>query len=102
MICKNCQKEFKERLHKIYCSTKCQKAAFQKRWYLRFPKDSFQWHNQKWIPSAIEDRIWVATGFESIKSYIQRRRFMTPKEMGMEINTSARVITNLIMKFKEE
>ena len=103
MKCKYCGMNFEQKSNnshnakrKKYCSSKCQKAAWNKKTY-RYEEGKFHWLNQKWIPSVIEDRIWVATGFESIKSYLSRRRWSRPREMAIEINTSAKNIVNLII-----
>ena len=100
--CKHCGIVFKVNLQKgkIYCSVKCQKAAGHKRWYAKFPKDCFAWLNPKWSPTPLEDRIWVKTGVESVKTYLQHRyRWLTTEEIALEINTNPSQVRHLLAHY---
>jgi len=101
MLCKHCHSKFSPRqFNQRYCSQRCQKLAFQKHKDESYPKDRFQWLNARWTPTAVEDRIWVKTGIENVRLYLEHRcRWMFPAEIALEIDTNPSEVRHLLSKF---
>lgn len=99
MRCLNCHKKTKLKYNQDYCSKKCQQAAYQKRWYASFRNGGFQWLNQKWMPTLLEDKVWIKTGFESLRAYLIRRQWATYNEIAWEIGISYNFAKDLYRRY---
>lgn len=60
----------------------------------------FQWLNPRWMPTALEDRIWKYTGLEHKEIYFKSRyRWKLAYEMAKEIKTDAGEIRRLLSEY---
>ncbi len=100
MRCPYCERLFTtENPQKRYCSAKCQKYAHQKRWYLSFKNGGFEWLNQKWMPTKIQDRVWAVTGFESVETYLERRKWADYTYIAIELGITYNFAKELYRKY---
>ena len=57
----------------------------------------FKWHDSRWMPTKLEDKIWVISGCESVKEYLEKKILHnTPKEIALELDTAVINIHHLL------